>query len=93
MSFDAFDLTEYFELMENFKQQNEEEVIRVWGSVENYERLINKVKADEQRVGELAVKYYGSTENYTRGFNPGCKIRRGTGHCQGTDGAYAGTGE
>mgnify|MGYP000671208894 CR=1 FL=1 len=35
--------------MENFKQQNEEEVIRVWGSVENYERLINKVKADEQR--------------------------------------------
>lgn len=71
MSFDAFDLTEYFELMENFKQQNEEEVIRVWGSVENYERLINKVKADEQRVGELAVKYYGSTENYTRVIEEG----------------------
>lgn len=65
MSFKEFDLTEYIEALENFKQNNTNEVIKHWGSVENFDHFIQKVKEDEPEIAKLGIKYYGSVEKYT----------------------------
>ena len=65
MSFKEFDLTEYIEALENFKQNNTDEVIKHWGSVENFDHFIQKVKEDEPEIAKLGIKYYGSVEKYT----------------------------
>ena len=65
MSFDEFDLSEYIALLEKFKSENNEEVIKNWGSIENFDKFIEKVREDEINVAKNAVKYYGSTKKYT----------------------------
>ena len=44
MSFEEFDLSEYISLLEKFKRENNEEVIKNWGSIENFDKFIEKVK-------------------------------------------------
>ena len=65
MSFKEFDLTEYIEVLEDFKRSNADEVIKHWGSVENYEMFIQKIKDDEEHVAKLAIQQFGSIEKYT----------------------------
>ena len=65
MSFKEFDLSEYIEALENFKQINTDEVIKHWGSVENFDMLIQKVKDNEEHVAKLAIQQFGSIEKYT----------------------------
>ncbi|WP_395546575.1 MULTISPECIES: MerR family transcriptional regulator [unclassified Lacrimispora] len=65
MSFKEFDLSEYFEALEQFKNQKEDDVIKHWGSIENFNQLIQKIKDDESNVAKLAIKQFGSIEKYT----------------------------
>ena len=65
MSFKEFDLTEYIEVLEDFKRRNTDDVIKHWGSVENFDLFIRKIKDDEPEVAKLAIKHYGSVEKYT----------------------------
>ena len=65
MSFKEFDLSEYISVLEKFKSENTDEVIKNWGSIENFDKFIEKVKEDEINVAQNAVKYYGSTKKYT----------------------------
>ncbi|WP_313180701.1 MerR family transcriptional regulator [Lacrimispora sp.] len=65
MSFKEFDLSEYIEALEQFKNQKEEDVIKHWGSIENFNQLIQKIKDDESNVAKLAMKQFGSIEKYT----------------------------
>ena len=65
MRFKEFDLTEYIEALEDFKQSNTDDVIKHWGSVENFEIFIQKVKDDEEHVAKLAIQGFGSIEKYT----------------------------
>lgn len=65
MSFKEFDLSEYIEALENFKNNHTDDVLKHWGSVENFNQFIQKIKDDESYVAQLAVKYYGSVEEYT----------------------------
>lgn len=65
MSFKEFDLSDYIEALEAFKNRNTEEIIRQWGSVENFELFIQKAKEDEDKIAERAVRKYGSVEKYT----------------------------
>ena len=64
MSFKEFDLTEYIEALEHFKRSNTDEVIKRWGSVENFDMLIQKVKDNEEQVAKLAIQEFGSIEKY-----------------------------
>ena len=73
MSFKEFDLTEYIEVLEDFKHSNADEVIRHWGSVENFDLFIQKVKEDEPAISKLAIKYYGSVEKYTEAMKDNLK--------------------
>lgn len=65
MSFKEFDLSEYIRALEDFKGSNTADVIRHWGSVENFDLFIQKIRDDEDEVAKLAIKQFGSIEKYT----------------------------
>ena len=65
MSFKEFDLSEYIEALEQFKMDKSDEVIRHWGSLENFSQFIQKIRDDEPKLAQLAVKQFGSVEKYT----------------------------
>lgn len=65
MSFKEFDLSDYIKALEAFKTNNTDDIIRYWGSVENFDMLIQKAKDNEPRIAERAIKQYGSVEKYT----------------------------
>lgn len=65
MSFKEFDLSDYINALEDFKSNQTEEVIRHWGSVENFDMFIQKIRDDEEHVAKLAIRQFGSIEKYT----------------------------
>ncbi len=65
MSFKEFDLSEYISALEDFKKNSTDLIIKNWGSVENFDLLIQKIKVDEPKVAKIAIKQYGSVEKYT----------------------------
>lgn len=65
MSFKEFDLSDYINALENFKSNQTETVIQHWGSIENFDMFIQKIKDDEDQVAKLAIQQFGSIEKYT----------------------------
>ena len=65
MSFKEFDLSDYINALENFKNNSTDDVIKHWGSVENFDMFIQKIKDDEAEVAKLAIQQFGSVEKYT----------------------------
>ena len=54
MSFREFDLSDYINALEDFKSNQIETVIQHWGSIENFDMFIQKIKDDEEQVAKLA---------------------------------------
>ena len=65
MSFKEFDLSDYIIALEDFKSNQTEEIIKHWGSIENFDMFIQKVKDDESEIAKRAIKQFGSVEKYT----------------------------
>lgn len=65
MSFKEFDLSDYINALEYFKQNSTDDIVKYWGNLENFDILIRKVKEDESKVAKLAIKEFGSVEKYT----------------------------
>lgn len=65
MSFKEFDLSDYIKALEDFKANNTNEVLKHFGSIQNFDMLIQKIKDDEDEVAKLAIKQFGSVEKYT----------------------------
>ncbi len=65
MSFKEFDLSDYITALEDFKNNSTDDVIKHWGSIENFDMFIQKIKDDEAEVAKLAIKQFGSIEKYT----------------------------
>ncbi len=65
MSFKEFDLSDYIEALEDFKNNSTDDVVKHWGSVENFDMFIQKIKDDEAEVARLAIQQFGSIEKYT----------------------------
>lgn len=65
MSFKEFDLSDYIEALENFKKRSFNDIIKYWGSIENYDMFIQKIIENETNVAKLAIKQFGSIEKYT----------------------------
>ena len=65
MSFKEFDLSEYIEALETFKNEKTDDVIKYWGSVEKFNEFIQKIKNDDGHIAELAARQFGSVEKYT----------------------------
>lgn len=65
MSFKEFDLSDYIDALENFKNSSAEDVVKYWDSVENFDLFIQRIKDHESEVAKLAIKEFGSIEKYT----------------------------
>lgn len=65
MSFKEFDLSDYIKALEDFKNDSMDTIMKYWGSIENFDLFIQKVKDDESKVAKLAIKQFGSVEKYT----------------------------
>lgn len=65
MSFKEFGLTDYINALEAFKKSSTVAIIEHWGSIENFDMFIQKIKDDESEVAKLAIKQFGSIEKYT----------------------------
>lgn len=65
MSFKEFDLSEYIHALEDFKNNSTEAIIKYWGSIENFDLFIQKIKDEESTVAKLAIQHFGSIEKYT----------------------------
>jgi len=65
MSFKEFDLPDYITALEDFKNNSTDDVIKHWGSIENFDMFIQKIKDDEAEVAKLAIQQFGSIEKYT----------------------------
>ncbi len=65
MSFKEFDLSDYINALEDFKSNQAETIIQHWGSIENFDLFIQKIKDDEEHVAKLAIQQFGSIEKYT----------------------------
>lgn len=65
MSFKEFDLSEYIEALEEFKGNRTDEVIKHWGSIENFDMFIQNIKDDEAEIAKFAIQQFGSIEKYT----------------------------
>jgi DNA-binding transcriptional MerR regulator len=64
MSFKEFDMSEYFNTLEGFKKEYRDEIIKNWGSIEEYDKFIENQKSREAELAEMAIKQYGSMEKF-----------------------------
>jgi DNA-binding transcriptional MerR regulator len=64
MNFKEFDMSEYYNVLEEFKKEHEEKVIKNYGSIDKYNEFIEKCKAKEDEIAKMALKEYGSIKKY-----------------------------
>ncbi|MGO0882630.1 TipAS antibiotic-recognition domain-containing protein [Clostridioides difficile] len=64
VSFKDFDMSEYFKVLEEFKIEHEDKVIKTYGSVEKYNEHIDTIKSKEDEIAKMAIKKYGSIDKY-----------------------------
>jgi DNA-binding transcriptional MerR regulator len=64
MNFKEFDMSEYYNVLEEFKTEHEDKVIRHWGSVAKFDEMIEKGKAVETKIAKMAIEEYGSIKKY-----------------------------
>lgn len=65
MSFKEFDLSDYIAALEDFKNNNTNDVIQYWGNMENFDMFIRKIKDDEAELAKITITQFGSVENFT----------------------------
>lgn len=66
MNFKEFDMSEYYNVLEEFKTENKDKVIRIYGSIDKYNEFIEKCKSKETDIARIAIKQYGSIEKYVK---------------------------
>lgn len=65
MSFKEFDMSEYFNALETFKKEHADEVVKYYGSVEEFDKNLETMKSKELEIAKMAIKEFGSIEKYT----------------------------
>ena len=65
MSFKEFDMSEYFNALETFKQEHADEVVKYYGSVDEFDKNLKTMKSKELEIAKMAIKEFGSIEKYT----------------------------
>ncbi|BCZ49387.1 MerR family transcriptional regulator [Clostridium gelidum] len=65
MNFKEFDMSEYYNVLDEFKIEHEDKVIKMYGSIDKYNEFIEKCKSKEDEIAKDAIKQYGSIEKFT----------------------------
>lgn len=66
MDFREFDMSEYYNVLEEFKTEHEDKVIKTYGSIDKYNEFIEKCKLKEDEIAKTAIKQYGSIKRYAK---------------------------
>ena len=66
MSFKEFDMSEYYNALEDFKKEHEDNIIKSFGSIDKYNEFIETSKSKEAEIAKMAIKEYGSIEKYVK---------------------------
>ena len=66
MNFKEFDMSEYYNVLEEFKEEHEDKVIKMYGSIDKYDEFIEKCKSKKDEIAKMAIKKYGSIEKYAK---------------------------
>jgi len=65
MSFKEFDMNDYFNTLETFKQEHEDEIVNYYGSIDEFEKNLEHMKTNELKIARMAIEQFGSIEKYT----------------------------
>lgn len=63
MSFEEFDMSEYYNVWEEYRNKNTAKVIKRFGSLEKFDEMLKELKENEDKIVEGAIKTYGSMKN------------------------------
>ena len=66
MEFDKFDLSTYFQMLEDFKHAHTEDITKQMGSLEDYDHMLSELHANKEQLAEMALRTYGSLEDFTK---------------------------
>lgn len=66
MAFKDFDMSGYFNVLDDFKRTHTDEIAERLGSMESYDEMVSFLKSREDEIAQMAVKQFGSLENYTQ---------------------------
>ena len=66
LDFREFDISNYFQVLTDYKRTHMEEIIKQLGSMESFDEMISELKANEGHIAQMAVKQYGSIEKFTK---------------------------
>ena len=66
MSFKEFDMSEYYNALEEFKTEHKDIIIKSYGSMDKYDEFIEKCKSNEAEIAKSAIKQYGSIGKYVK---------------------------
>ncbi|MFL8674860.1 TipAS antibiotic-recognition domain-containing protein [Clostridioides sp. GD02404] len=66
INFKEFDMSEYFNVLEEFKKDHKNKIIKIYGNAERYDELIEKVKSSEEKIAKMAIKQYGTIEKFAK---------------------------
>lgn len=64
MDFKAFDLSEYFAMLAEFKTTHTEEIVKQLGSMEAFEEMLAELQSGEDLLAAQAAQQYGSAEAF-----------------------------
>ena len=66
MEFNKFDMTEYFRVLNDFKETHTDEIVKRLGSMDSFEEMTSGLRSRETEIAAAAVKQYGSLEAFTK---------------------------
>lgn len=64
MSFEEFDMSEYYNVLEEFKKENIDKVIKHFGSIDRFDKLLKRDTEKEAKLAKMAIEEYGSIKKY-----------------------------
>lgn len=62
VSFEEFDMSAYFRVLDDFKDTHTNEIIERWESVANYDEMVGFLKSGEPEIAQMAIQQYGSVQ-------------------------------
>ena len=65
LSFNEFDMSEYYNTLENLKKEHEDKIIKYFGSIEMFNKIIKSAKSNEDEIVKNAINQYGSIKEYS----------------------------
>lgn len=64
MDFDKFDMTSYFDMLKQFRETQADKIAQRYGSLEEFDALVERMKGREGDMAAQAEAQYGSLESY-----------------------------